>query len=182
METGEKFGVVLIRRGREAFGPLAEPYTIGCTAQLVQVEQGENDRYNLTAVGRERFRILSLDRTTHPYLSAQVETYPFTNEQEGASKMAARRLRPWVKQYMEVLGEASDVQMDTRYLPNEPLALAFLSAFLLQIPAREKQTALEIERVDHLMDYVKQLFRREVSLMREMLARERKNRQGSHLN
>jgi len=31
------FGVVLIRHGQEALGPLAEPYRIGCTADIIRV-------------------------------------------------------------------------------------------------------------------------------------------------
>ena len=73
LDTGEKFGVVLIKRGKEALGPLADPYQIGCTAQLVQVEQAPDERYDVTALGRERFRITSIDRPTYRYRSGTVQ-------------------------------------------------------------------------------------------------------------
>ena len=46
------FGVVLIRKGREALGPVAQTYPVGCTAQIARVENLPQGRFNLTVVGR----------------------------------------------------------------------------------------------------------------------------------
>jgi uncharacterized protein len=182
LEAGEKFGIVLIKHGKESLGPLADPYLIGCTAQLVQVEQTPDERYDITAIGRERFRVLSLDRTTHPYLTGMVETLPFSEQDQTTLQLAARQLRPWVKRYFNVLSEASNTHMDPRYLPNDPIGLAFLATYLLQIPAEEKQKVLEIELADHMVHYVRGLFRREVALLKRLIQREGKNQRGFWLN
>jgi hypothetical protein len=68
----QPFGVVLIRTGLEANGALAEPYSIGTTARISTVEHLADGRMNLTALGEERFEILSLDRSG-PYLVGQVQ-------------------------------------------------------------------------------------------------------------
>jgi Lon protease-like protein len=182
LETGEKFGIVLIKRGSEALGPLAEPYLIGCTAQLVQVEPTSDERYDITAIGRERFRILSLDRTTFPYLTAMVETFPFTGQDQTILQMASQPLRYWVKRYFEALAQATHTQMDSRYIPNDPVGLAFLATYLLQVPPAEKQEILEIEHMDQLLHTVVELYRREVAFVKRLNKDEGKNQRGFWLN
>jgi Lon protease-like protein len=182
LETGEKFGIVLIKRGREALGPLADPFLIGCTAQLVQVDPASDERYDITAIGRERFRILSLDRTTFPYLSGTVEMFPFSEQDQTTIQSAAQPLRVWVKRYFDALAEATNTQMDSRYIPNEPMGLAFLATYLLQIPPTEKQTILEMEHTVQLLDAVVALYRREVALIKRLGRDEGKSQRGFWLN
>ena len=70
LETGEPFGVALIREGDEVGGP-AVPHGVGCTARIRRVAPTRDGRLALDAVGVRRFRIARLyeDR---PYLSADV--------------------------------------------------------------------------------------------------------------
>ncbi len=42
LQEQRPFGVVLIRNGMEALGPLAEPFHIGCTAEIAHVERLED--------------------------------------------------------------------------------------------------------------------------------------------
>lgn len=182
LETGEKFGIVLIKRGREALGPLAEPYLVGCSAQLIQVEPTSDERYDITAIGRERFRILSLDRTTYPYLTGVVENFPFSGQDQTTLQIASQPLRQWVKRYFDALSQATKNQMDSRYIPNDPIGLAFLATYLLQIPPAEKQEILEIEHFDQLLHGVIELYRREVALIKRLGKDEGKNQRGFWLN
>lgn len=73
LETGEPFGVVLIKRGSEV-GAAAVPHSMGTTAHIRRVAPTRDGRLSLEAIGERRFRILATfdDR---PYLSAEVE-YP----------------------------------------------------------------------------------------------------------
>ncbi|MCB9133859.1 MAG: LON peptidase substrate-binding domain-containing protein [Anaerolineales bacterium] len=182
LETGEKFGIVLIKHGREALGPLAEPYLIGCTAQLVQVDPTPDERYDITAIGRERFRIHSLDRISYPYLSGEVEAFPYTGQDQTTLEITAQPLRDWVKRYFVALAEATNSQMDARYIPNEPVGLAFLATYLLQIPPSEKQEILEIEHIDQMLHAVIELYRREVALIKRLSKDEGKSQRGFWLN
>ena len=58
IDSGNPFGVVLIKRGQEANGPLAEPHEIGCTARIIEVEPLSEGRMNIVVLGQKRFRIL----------------------------------------------------------------------------------------------------------------------------
>ena len=55
LEANQPFGVVLIRKGEEAMGPLAEPYITGCTARIARTERLRDGSMNLTVLGEERF-------------------------------------------------------------------------------------------------------------------------------
>ncbi len=169
LETSQPFGVVLIARGVEALGPLPEPHHIGCTAQIIQVEPLEQGRMNIVAIGQERFQVVSL-YYDKPYLVGNVELYPMVADSPNAIAQAGRRLRPWVERYLHILSEAGLVQFDAGQLPGDALGLGYLSAALLQAPAKQKQSLLAAERASAFLNDMGALFRREVALLESMVA------------
>jgi Lon protease-like protein len=169
LETRQPFGVVLIRHGLEAFGPLAEPNYIGCTARILETQPLEDGRMNIVALGQKRFRILSLDYD-QPYLVGKVELYPLEKANSYSLEHIGQRLRPWVKRYMQILTEVSDVSLDPRHLPNDPLVLAYLAAVLLQLPPDQKQELLATEQAIDFLAKMHAIYRREVALLRVLLS------------
>jgi uncharacterized protein len=166
LETGRAFGVVLIRQGVEALGPLAEPHSIGCTARIVQVDRLEDGRMNLVAMGDERFRIQSLDYG-QPYLVGMVESI----HMRMSHTLEVLRFRPALKrlitQYVGVLREIGSAEYDPDefHLPDDPLALLYLAASLLQVPAYEKQPLLVTGSLRELFGRVWRLYRREAAVL-----------------
>jgi Lon protease-like protein len=68
-----EFGVVAIREGREVGeGGARSLHPIGCTASLREVEAYDDGSFNITTVGAQRFRIVSVD-TTAPLWQAEIE-------------------------------------------------------------------------------------------------------------
>lgn len=169
LQTRQPFGVVLIRHGSEALGPLAEPYAIGCTARILETEPLEDGRMNIVALGQKRFRILDLDYS-RTYLVGKVELFPLRETSSSSLLRVSSRLRPWVRRYMQILTEISDVTLDPEHLPNDPLVLAYLAAVLLQLPSREKQELLASERAIDLLTEVYGIYRKEVALLRALVA------------
>jgi Lon protease-like protein len=171
LDQKQPFGVVLIRHGQEARGPIAEPHYVGCTARILEVEKLSEGRMNITALGQQRFRILSLNYK-QPFLVGEVEIYPI--EALDAHDLAdrGRQLLPWVKRYMEILTQASDADLDPEHLPTDPLVLAYLAAVLLQIPPEQKQNLLAFAQATDLLTHIHDLYRREVALLRELLFKE----------
>jgi Lon protease-like protein len=161
------FGVVLIRQGREVGAP-ADPYAVGCTAEITRVQPLEDGRMNLLAVGRERFRTVEL-RTDRPYLVGMVETLPLPEVTAGVG-VRMRRLRPLVERYLDVLSEASDTDLDLDQLPDDPLAFAYLAASVLQVPPRQKQLLLGTDQSEALADSLRSLYRSEIAILRALLA------------
>jgi Lon protease-like protein len=169
LENRQEFGVLLIRSGREAHGPLADPHQIGCTARIVEVEPLDEGQMNITAIGQQRFRLLSLHREK-PYLVGTVEMFPLEAADRKPLSESSRRLTPLVRRYMQILSAASEVNLDPEHLPRDPLVLAYLSAVLLQIPAGQKQDLLARERAIDFLTDVYELYRREVALLPTLLS------------
>lgn len=171
IESSQPFGVVLIKQGLEAHGPLAEPHEIGCTARVIEVEPLSEGRMNIVALGQERFRILRLDRDKD-YLVGKVELYPLGEKNKTNLLETGNRLHPWVKRYMDILSQASETDLKSEYLPNDPLALAYLAAVLLQVPPKEKQSLLAAQDADGFLEEMYDLYRREVVLLDAIVASE----------
>jgi Lon protease-like protein len=163
------FGVVLIRSGAETLGPLAEPYEVGCTARIVQSQPLEDGRYNLLAVGQERFRLLSTDRTKATYLVGIAEYYPVQVQTPEVLSPAYARLRSNVERYMSRLSEVGDIQTAMQELPEEGLPLLYLASILLQMPPALKQKYLEIESALDLAEALNQDYRKELALLGALL-------------
>jgi Lon protease-like protein len=181
IRQSQPFGVALIKEGLEALGPLAEPHSVGCTARITGVERLEEGRMNIQAVGRERFRIISLAQD-RPYLVGKVERYPLYAGDPLAQEEAALRLRPWLANYMDVLSKLGNIELDAGQLPADPVALALVAATLLQVPQRQKQGLLAADSTVDLLIAMRALYRREVALVKEMLAQDVEDQGSFSLN
>lgn len=181
MDADQVFGVVLIRKGREALGPLAEPYPIGCTARISKVEPLNEGRMNVLAIGQQRFRTLSLDAHSAPYLVGTVKTYPFTESDRDAVQEARDSLVPWLRRYLEALSQASDSNLDLQEIPEDPETLACLAAIALQVPQKDKQRLLSIAGSLELLDQLHDLFKKEISLL-EVIASKGRGKSIGHFS
>jgi Lon protease-like protein len=177
LRTSQLFGVVLIRRGREAASPLAEPCSVGCTAQILQVQTMVEGRMNIMAVGRERFRIHALDYG-HPYLVGAVELLEMQPNDPGDLSAAGDRLRPLVARYLDTLSEISEAVLDPADLPADPLSLAYLAAYLVQLPPARKQGLLAQDDARALLADVEKIYQQEVPLLETMVAEPHVQRHG----
>ena len=178
IESSKPFGVVLIKQGLEAHGPLAEPHEIGCTARIIEVEPLSESRMNIVALGQKRFRIIS-SSDQDSYLVGQVKLYPLEDTDPELLTQTGKRLYPWVKRYMDILSQASGTDLESEHLPNDPLALAFLAAVLLQVPPTQKQTLLAAQNAPEFLGDMYELYRREVFLLDAIMTREQQA--GAHL-
>ena len=178
LENAAPFGVVLIRRGMEALGPLAEPYEVGCMAKILNHKPYPDGRLHLIAQGSERFTIRSLDKEALPYLIGQVEAYPLAIPDLPALETAALGLYTWLARYIKLLNEAGNTQFDLERLPREPVAMAYAAAAMTDVPAQQKQELLSQESALDLIAHLNQLYKREVALLRAQL-NETGNQSGS---
>lgn len=168
------FGVVLIAEGQEALGPLAKPYKIGCTARIIQMEPLDGERMNINSVGEERFLIREVS-DGQPYLTATVELFPIKIEDRNSLKQVAARFAPSLKRYLEIMAQIGNLEIDQTKLPTDPLELAYISAYIVQTSPRSKQDLLEANTADELFGRLRQVFRKEISLLKAMTDRSGEN-------
>jgi Lon protease-like protein len=171
-QSGQPFGVVLIKEGVEALGPLAQPHRVGCTAEIAQLQTLNDGRMDILAVGRERFQIVSLSYD-QPYLQGTVEQFPLTATLNRDTVLVSTRLRPWLEEYLGLLSTAGDVEFDASSLPTDPETLAYLAATVLQIPNDQKQVLLATDRAETLLQDMRGIFRRELPVLRLLLEEEK---------
>ena len=169
LEDRKPFGVVLIRQGNEALGPLAEPYRIGCTAQIIQAEQLDGGRMNITTLGRERFRILKLDHVTRPYLVGQVEAYPLSGVEAPDLNAPRNELRLRLGRYLARLSAADLLEISEPDLPGNPILLAYLAAAVLHISPIQKQQILSISGARDLLVRLVSVYGLELALLEKFL-------------
>ena len=161
------FGVVLIRSGQAEGDALVQPHDIGCTAQITNVQTLENERMLIMTVGKERFRIVSLDRR-QPYLVGQVEMIPWQYESPIALNSAAQRLHPLVITYLQKLAQLGQIDFDPSHVSDKPDELTYLAAAFIQIPSEEKQALLEEEKESSVLRGLYSVYNEQVTLMRTM--------------
>jgi Lon protease-like protein len=147
-----EFGVVTLRRGAEApspdaeDGPAPEPapvraddlYPVGCTAELRQVTELPDGRFDIMTVGRRRFAIVDVRQGSEPYLTAKVNWLPDESPDEVASQLAPRALAAF-RTYLDLLRPDSEV-LDA--VPADPTVLSHLIAATCQLTTDERQLLL----------------------------------------
>lgn len=164
------FGVVLIRRGIESLGPLAEPHMTGTTARILKADPLSDGCFNLTVLGERRFKINSLS-DENPYLSASVEDFPIDFKRPLDVYRRIRHLRNQVQFYLQTINRLDDMSLDLSeiQMPDDPFTLIFLAASLLQIPAHEKQPALNAVTALEICQTVERLYRRENAVLKKLI-------------
>jgi Lon protease-like protein len=115
LDTGEPFGVVLIREGAEV-GALERPLAIAAVGALVEIREAgryPDGRYDLLAAATGRFAIETVDQGREPYLVADVT--PLEDEvgdEARAERLSASAIRRFVR-YLELMrardGETTEV-------------------------------------------------------------------------
>ncbi len=162
------FGVVLIHHGAEV-GDYADPYTVGTTARIKQVDQLANGLIDLICVGEERFRIHSLSKE-QPYLSGLIEYWPWMREDESVQDQGLDEVRFQLTNYLKTLADLTKSTIRIGDLPLDPVKIASLAAIALRISNQEKQNLLETDHIHELMDRCNVLLRRENHALKTLAA------------
>lgn len=162
------FGVVLIHHGSEV-GDYADPYPVGTTARIKQVDQLSNGLIDLICVGEERFRIQTLSRE-RPYLTAEIEYWPWEKAGEPALDQDLEEIRLQLANYLQTLANLTHSSIQIGDLPSDPIKIASLSAIALRVSNQEKQDLLETAHIQDLMDRCKVLLKRENHALKTLAA------------
>ena len=142
LNSDSKFGVVLIKEGKEVGGP-SVPMSIGTIAKITSVKNLPNNRLLVTSIGTDRFNILEILKDD-PYMVATVDVQnEQTNEEiEDQTLKEATRL---TGEYLQTLlaMQGGWIKNPSSSLPEKPLDLSFFMAQLIQQPASDQQKMLE---------------------------------------
>src|SRR6476661_11154408 len=127
LDTGQPFGVVLIRDGREVGTKgVATLAGVGAFAEIREAGRYPDGRYDLLAAATGRFAIESVDAQKRPYLVADVT--PLEDEvgdERQAERLAASAIRRFVR-YLELMRaregettEALDIRVEVESVTSD---------------------------------------------------------------
>ncbi len=147
------------------------PHTIGTMAEIHNLEQLEDGRYTLNAVGTKRFRILSENRDK-AYISATVEPYEDIIAKEPDLESATQQARKMFEEYLAMLLQEANEPDVQANLPDESEDLSyFIASFLMNIEDTQKQHFLEMTSTHQRLREEITILRREVPFMRQILSK-----------
>lgn len=141
IEEQRPFGVVLIRSGQEVGGS-AEPFDVGTTAHIGQVERLDDGKMNLICTGGQRFRVV---RTVDgaPYLKGEIELIETASEHDEETMDLAAEAGALFGEYVRLYLAISNQWTRSLDLPSDPDVLADFIASRTPVEARVKQGLLE---------------------------------------
>lgn len=175
-----EFGVVTLRHGSEALpaeggdeaatGPAVtreQLFEVGCTAELRQVSELPDGRFDIVTVGRRRFRVLQLDTDTQPYVTAEVEWLPDEEPADATAEVLAPRVLAAFRTYLDLLRPDSEV-LDQ--VPDDPTVLSHLVAATAQLTIEERQELLAVPDTAGRLRAELRLLGREAKLLERVRA------------
>jgi len=180
--TPREFGVVAIRRGwevqppslpadRPATSALLTLHEVGCTAELRQVTEHPDGRFDIVTVGRRRFRIIDVDRETEPYLTAEVDFLPEPEDRDDTADRLAPRVLALFRQYLGLLRpETGGVGETGEQLPEDATVLSHLVAATAALTVDDRQRLLASADTASRLRAELRLLSREAALLRRVRA------------
>jgi Lon protease-like protein len=160
------FGIVAIREGYEVGSHESRSmYRTGCVMQLTSVEEYDDGRLDIVAVGRHRLRVLATD-TSEPFLRAEVEHLPLDGgDALDGAREAARTLAAF-EEYRAVVSRLRGDDVMTGGLPRDPELLSYALAATCALTLRERQQLLEAATAADRLQLLRRLMRSEVRAIR----------------
>jgi Lon protease-like protein len=168
------FGVILLQEGPsviETETPDAPgepvPYKVGTLAKITEVVKLEDGRMLITAIGTERFRLLSYHQQK-PYMMGDIEIWPDEEALDTPSVMdtLVYQVRTAFEAYLKVLMDLAGKQIEGLEIPPDPTILSYLGPNWLQIGSTDKQRLLEISLVGERLREENIILQRETEFLR----------------
>jgi Lon protease-like protein len=166
-----EFGVIAVREGwtpdRHGIRGL---HSIGCTAELLDVQRLPDGRFDILTRGARRFRLCTLDADAAPYLTGTVEWIPDESSEAPAETIAALTwaARAAYRRYCSTAWKPDDWQEPDAAVA--PATLPHLLAADCLLPIGCRQQLLESTSPTRRLRIVRNLLDRETRLLGELRA------------
>ena len=175
------FGVVLIREGPEVGGP-AEPFRVGTTARITQVQRLEEGRLNLLALGEKRFDLVEIIQEA-PHMVGLVA---FKEEAVGdPSTEVLEEVGSEYGVFLQHIATLAGAWNAPVQVPEDPLSLSFEAVSTLtgsiELPQGMRQQLLEVDTAGERLTQLLPLLKRANELIAEQVEKNNPYR-GSRLN
>ena len=168
LDSDSEFGVVLIKAGFEVGGP-AETHAVGTIARIFDVQRRDDGRMRIAVSGRERFRIKAVTQRL-PYMEGRV-TMLAEDSEATLSEDELGSLRRTAAEQVRLVHGLSGGWVSNPKLPDDPVALSYFVAALLQVGGDEKQAVLEESSTAERLRMEMRILDRDRAALEERVAR-----------
>jgi Lon protease-like protein len=172
-----EFGVVAIRGGWEV--PASAPggltaggsltlYDVGCTAEVRQITEHPDGRFDIVTVGRRRFRLAEVVSDPAPYLVGEVELLGEPTGDESVVERLATAVLELFQRYITLMRQ--DAPEVGEQLPDRPAVLSYLVAASAALSVEDRQRLLAAPDTVRRLRGERSLLRRELALLSRLRA------------
>lgn len=141
IENNTRFGVSLIREGKEVGGP-AIPYDIGTIASLVDHEYIPDGRIQIKCIGQEKFEIIEIISDS-PFMKALVRTGGSLEKDDVKDETLAISQLSMAKHFNNLVSMKGG-WASSPHAPSDPIQLSYFISQVLQLNVSERQKLLEM--------------------------------------
>ncbi|HSE08912.1 MAG TPA: LON peptidase substrate-binding domain-containing protein [Nocardioidaceae bacterium] len=167
--TQRLFGVVAIREGYEVGSHGVQSlHRIGTVAQMTTIAPGEDGRFDIEVVGRDRFRLETVD-ASGTYLVGALDTMSDSRDPSagpGDTSQEATRARETFGRYRQRVSELRGAEVLDVDLPNDPVYLSYTLAATCLLTLPERQMLLETGSADERLALLRHAMQEEMRAMR----------------
>jgi Lon protease-like protein len=167
-----RFGVIAIRKGREVGAEgVTALHEVGCVATVREIAPHPDGRFDLAAVGTERFRLLRVD-DERPYFRGEVEPLTEETAQTGeAEAFAVNRVQAGFRAYLNALADRGGGVISVADLPDEAVLLSYVVGAAMIIDLPERQSLLAAPTALDRLRLERSLLVRETAMLRATTSR-----------
>jgi Lon protease-like protein len=164
------FGVVAIQSGWEVDAGTGSVtlYDVGCTAEVREITEHPDGRFDLVTVGRRRFEIVRMVPTETPYLQAEVEYLAEPADSEGDADRLGPRVLSTFREYLRLM--RTDADEVSEQLPENPVVLSHLVAATAALSLADRQRLLATPDTANRLRAELSMLHREIGLLRQVRA------------
>lgn len=149
---------------QETIAEKPEPGSVGCVAEINEVQNLPDGRSNILTIGVIRYRIIDYIQTDEPYLVAEIEFFEDSKEDKSRLNPLSDKVFALFKRVAKAAHKISGQRGEFPEIPKtEPEQLSFLisSAFNLENDLKYKmlETRSTVERLENMKKILKRAVR-----------------------
>lgn len=166
---GRTFGVVAVRPGWSTSDGVGEAvYEVGCTAELQDAQRLQDGGFDIITRGMRRFRLLSIDPTAAPYLTATVEWLPDLPVARQPVDALTTQARGAHQRYCSLAWQRDDWRPPKQDV--DPAILPHVLASDCLLPLEDRQSLLEQRCAAVRLQMIRRLVARETEFLQRLRA------------
>lgn len=163
-----RFGVIAIRQGRETgITGVTALYEVGCLAEVREVTELPDGRFEIVTVGTDRFRLRSVG-DAKPYLTGEIELLDEEAGTEAETQLEAVAVQRAFRAYLEMLAVTGPTTINVPELPDEPILLSYLVAASVIVDLPQRQSLLTEPDALSRLRAERALLGRETAMLRSL--------------